>query len=185
MKHQYRNEKKPIPLFVRNTNTDYTPVSYGSSKVIGIIYESTRGEDIPEIKQLLNRLHDDNKEVFSLKYLTKSNLKENLSEISANTLKKYSLTKKDINILGHPKKKSVKGFIDTKFDILIHFSLSNINSMHYLCSVCQAKVKVAPYNLKYLKIYNMMIDNKEEKELDALVESVIKYLKMLNNNTNQ
>ena len=115
-------ERKNIPLVPKRFENDGTPIGYESAKIIGIIYESGRGEEIPEIVQLINVLNNDKKDVFSLKFISQSVSKENLAEISANTLKKYTLSKKDINLFGRPKIKSVKGFTETWFDILIYLS---------------------------------------------------------------
>ena len=181
MKLQTDKEKKNIPLLGRKPEDDAKPVSYIHAKKIGIIYESPRGEDIQEINNLIKELNNDGKEVYSLKYITVSLSREYMADINANTLKRYTLSKKDINIFRRPKKKAVRGFIETWFDIVIYFSVTDIFSMHYLASLCRSRLKVAPYNEKYLKYYPLMIDIKGEKNLSLMIESIMKYIKMLNN----
>lgn len=174
--------KKNITLLPKKPENENTPVGYSNSKVIGIIYDSPRGEEIPEIVQLINTLNDDNREVYSLKFVTQSVSKLKMSEFTANTWKKYTLSKKDINIFGRPKSKSVKGFTEIWFDILIYLSFKDIKPMHRLVSKCKARLKVAPYDEKYLKTYDMLIEDKNNQDIGLLIESLMKYIKMLNKN---
>jgi hypothetical protein len=162
---------------IKRENFIKTPINYKNSKKIALLYKTEIIDTLPEIIEFTNKVRHDNKELYILEYLPKSN--KNTFKIWKQT--HFYLLKKNFNFLNIPKKNDISDFTGKQYDILINLSIDDDLNLHYISSLCKANIKIGMYNPNYSKIYDFMIDTKEIFDQHSLIKQITKYLSMINN----
>jgi hypothetical protein len=161
---------------LKKDNFTKTAVNYKNSKKIAVLYKSVSIDPLPEIIDFTNKIRNENKDLYILEYLPKSN--KNTFKIWKHT--HFYLLKKNFNFLNIPRSQDMSDFTGKHYDILINLSMDDDLNLHYICSLCRANIKIGLYNPVYSDIYDFMIDRKDIYDQDSLIRQVSKYLTMIN-----
>jgi hypothetical protein len=95
------------------------------------------------------------------------------TDIFSNTI----ITKNDFTWYGTAKSETLEKFINTPFDILIDLSLEQTFPLEYIVRLSHASFKIGRLNQSLL--YDFMIDIKNEKNIDYLIQQISVYLPSL------
>ena len=90
------------------------------------------------------------------------------------------VTLKDINWYYKPKGVPVDNFINEDFDVLIDLVTNDCLPMEFLQALAHARFKVGKYNEDKKDVYDLMINVKEVKNINYLIEQVHHYLTIIN-----
>ncbi|MCL2328974.1 MAG: hypothetical protein FWC39_10760 [Bacteroidetes bacterium] len=86
-------------------------------------------------------------------------------------------TKKDFTWYGTAKSETLEKFINTPFDMLIDLSVEQNFPLEYIVQLSKASFKIGRLNQSLL--YDFMIDIKNEKNIDYLIQQISVYLPSL------
>ena len=89
-------------------------------------------------------------------------------------------TRKDMNLLGFPKKEEVKVFIKRNFDLLIDCTENDLLPMDYILGMSNAGFKAGRYREGMVKVLDVMIKKPEGMDFESFINSMIDYLSILN-----
>lgn len=95
-------------------------------------------------------------------------------------LKMDIFTKKDINLLGIPRKPFVEEFIQEEFDLLIDLSAIDYLSLNYIAGCSHANFKAGRYSDKMVSIFDFMIKKPEDMDQEKFLQTMITYLQTIN-----
>ncbi|MBW6534891.1 MAG: hypothetical protein K0B11_07780 [Mariniphaga sp.] len=91
-----------------------------------------------------------------------------------------TITPKDTNWLGFPKKGIVEDFLNTEFDLLLNIALEQNLLLDYLTALSKARFKVG-WSPKENNFYDLNINIKGKQDAMYLASQQILYIRQLNN----
>lgn len=148
-----------------------------SAKKLGIIWDATNQADFPIISQFYQKMHERNIEVKVISYYPENELPDKLTAVRFLTC----LKPEDINIAYRPVSREADEFINTSFDILIDTNFRNIFPLEYISCLSTAGFKVGIFDSGYANPpFDLMLDIKENSDLNNYLTQGIHYLEMIN-----
>lgn len=152
-------------------------LGYGQAQSFGIMYDASSEENYRQITHLVKDLQQDNKKIKTLGYV---NLKK-MPEYSFPKLTFEFCNAKNFYWDQSPLTQNVKDFIAQDFDALIDLSPSDFFHLKYLAATSTAPFKVGRFNEKYINVFDLMLEVKDDTPNKEAIEHTIFYLKMINN----
>ncbi|MCK4361542.1 MAG: hypothetical protein KAV70_07330 [Bacteroidales bacterium] len=150
-------------------------ISLKDAKDIGILYLLTNNQDYMAISKFVKLLQDQNKRVKALGFVKQKHLTNRfLPKLSFDFF-----SKKDLNWYGKPSNVFIKDFIEKDFDIIIDMSLQDNYPLQYISGMSKAKLKVGRFGENNSDIYDVMIQNEKNSNLDKYINEVHHYLSIL------
>lgn len=132
-----------------------------------LLYESEWMERNPEIRAIVQQLHDTDKQVVSWGYIKKDKI------ISPNLPESRVLGLKDCN-LWHKPKLDVQQFLQRhEFDILIDLTTIPVLQMQYVALLSQAKFKIGAHPSP---IYDMVVQCGQGVSAEYIFQQTMHYL---------
>ncbi len=166
-----RNLKKISARSLRQKK--YTSIQDAS--LIGLIFEIEGPDQFKRVVKFAESLEQKNRKVICLGI---TNFKE-VPDYCKFTLTYQYVAEKNYNWIGVPEKKTIDGFIHTRFDILINLSRNPVFTLEYINIVSFALLKVGIYNELTAGNYDLMISVKPDIEPAALYDHYIHYLETI------
>jgi len=151
------------------STVDRTPVfpNINTVKTIGVIWQPTQKEAFQYLKSYFNREQVIFRGFCVFEKITNPHQDSN------------TLTVKDLDFWGLPKKEKVDEFTNIKFEILLNIALENNLVLDYITALSQARFKVgsSPYTKNY---FDLNINIEENRDPMYLAKQQIFYLAQLN-----
>lgn len=162
-----RTKKTKRKLHVNNFDTAHT---------IAIIYNCTDKKNNQKIEQFAQTIADSHADIqISLLGFCGANTTKQLHKTDIFSNKTF--TKSDFTWYGAAKSATLEKFIKTPFDILIDLSLEQNFPLEYIVQLSHASFKIG--RLHQPLLYDFMIDIKNEKNIDYLIQQISVYLPSL------
>ncbi len=160
-------------------NIKRTPIicNVDNAKSIGIVFNSSKKEDMASIKKLETMFKQKNIPFEVLGYIPSKHKPDELIGDSHH----HYICLNDFNWLFQPKSELIHQFIQKDFDILIDLYQEDEFPIEYILKISQARFKVGCAHVNN-ELHDLMIDVEKKKD-DAtyLSEQILHYLSMLNN----
>lgn len=147
--------------------------NFKNAKNIGIVYDATNENTHNIVAEFVKKISNERKNVKALGYV---NLKEGLC-FHMPKLHYDFFTKKNINWYYKPKGHIVNNFTSEPFDILICLDEVQL-AIKYISIYSIAKYKVGKFDESNKKIYDLMIDQKND-DLKDFVQQIFYYLNLI------
>lgn len=165
---------------LKGTHVSREIINFSTIKRIGILYVLNDPCDYEKIENLVVGLHNQNKEVKALAYVTQKIISDRfLPKLSYDF---FSKTK--INWFYRPHDAKVTDFIRTRFDVLIDLSIPDCLPLHYILAKSEALCRVGPYSPGKEYLYDLMISRQSNATTEEYFFQVIHYLTIINQNEN-
>lgn len=151
------------------STTDRKPVfpDINTVKNIGVIWQPTQKEAFQYLKSYFNR-----EQVIFRGFCV-------FEEITNPQQDSNTLTVKDLDFWGLPKKEKVDDFINIRFELLLNIALEDNLVLDYLTALSQAKFKVGS-SQKVNNFFDLNINIDENRDAMYLAKQQIFYLAQLN-----
>jgi len=167
-KQESQLKKAPRKKGIYNLNTAQTA---------GILYDATNEENHQIVRGLIKELKAFDIKPQALGYIDKNKRDDNYIGDST-----YSfICKADFSFFYAFKKETIRQFIDTPFQLLIVLVKEQPFVIDYLGKYSKAEFKVGKAGLDN-ELYDLMIELKENDDLNELKKQIMHYLNLLNNN---
>lgn len=168
-------------IFRKNKQKNYLPgkINFEQAKSIGIVYSANEDTDKEALKDFINELNKEAKEVTSIEF-SKSNNKRPTEMLQ--TKNKLHFSKKDLNLLKIPRKTAIHNFVNRQYDVLIELSDPSNLPLHYISAASKAKLKIGPYNPHYSQLFDLMINEPNNSNIQSIIEIVKKYTRNIHKN---
>jgi len=150
-------------------------VNLYEAKEIALIVNIESIDDYKVVSDFIKWLRSNGKQVFVIAFVKNFEFKEFFKGEKSILF----FSKKNITSYGKPKNIKYNNFITKEFDILIDLTLNQFISFHYLVVMSKAKLKVGKYGERY-NYYDFVIDLKEKKDLQFLINQIKHYLCEIN-----
>lgn len=150
--------------------------TFETAQSIAIIYSNTEklhSQNIKKFAQSIAQSHA-NTQISIIEYCKTDNSKQ---LHKTNDFSSTTITKNDFTWYGTARNKTLEKFIQTPFDILIDLNFEPIFAIEYIVELSQANFKIGQLNQSL--IYDFMIDIKNEKNIDYLIQQISVYLPSL------
>lgn len=95
--------------------------------------------------------------------------------------KYYFLDKRDLNIFRIPKQASITEFLKKKYDILLLFNPGHHLPLYYLSASINSRLKIGEQNHLKSQVIEFEL-NLKKQQLFHFIETVVSYLKKINQN---
>ena len=158
----------------KSQNRDKKFVNYNNIRSVLIIYESDMNEKNPEIKSIAKLLQNDGKKVTTCGF---SNKKKSDTPTLEHT---YMIDASHVNFFGEPNMSFIKGLLNTKFDVVLDLTLSEILPLQYVLAYADASFKTGRKTANF-DLLDFMIDVEKESssaaDVNYLFKQIIFYLK--------
>jgi hypothetical protein len=145
-------------------------------KKIGIIYRADNTEDEENVMKYSEILRGRGKNVTTLGFF---NAKEPAKNINESADRQYFAIK-DTNWYFKPFSSYFETFMNEDFDLLLDFDIYWQLSLLFICSQSAAKCKVGRYSEKFARMFDVMIETEDNKNLEYFIKNTDTYLQMLN-----
>jgi len=151
------------------SKTDHKPVfpNINTVKTIGVIWQPTQKEAFQYLKSYFNREQAIFRGFCVFEEITNPQQDSN------------TLTVKDLDFWGLPKKDKVEEFINIRFELLLNIALEDNLVLDYITALSQAKFKVGS-SLKTKNYFDLNINIDENRDSMYLAKQQIFYLAQLN-----
>jgi hypothetical protein len=160
--------KKQISKQGRKKSTS----NFDLSKNIGVVFNSTKNENLISSKKFIDSLVDMNIEVTGLALYESKKIPDHLVQDE----KCIFFNNQDFNFFYQAKTNEIKSFIKKDFDILIDLCIEDNFLINCVVELSASKFKVGKYDKK--KNYDFMI-NIKDGDLDFYIEQIILYVSSL------
>jgi len=154
-------------FLARQPRRNPTYSDYKKVKSVLVLYESDWQERNPEIRTIVQQLHDDEKQVVSWGYLKKDKI------LSPYLPESRIVGTKDFNLWYKPKKDSIQFLQRQHFDLLIDLTSTPILPMQYIALLSQATFKIGAYSSS---LYDMVIQCTEQMSAEYVFQQIKHYL---------
>lgn len=144
-------------------------VPYTSAQRIGVLFTVEDQQKHLLIKDFVQQLTQDGKQVHVLEYLPKK--KENPEFM----FDFFSI--QDLNFWGKLSNENVEKFIKTNFDYLFHIDLTSNPLMQYVLALSKAHCRIGKYDEAATPFYELMIET--NGSLQGLLDNMYNYTKKL------
>ncbi len=150
---------------------DRKPTDYSAAKSIGILFDSTDLDERQTVLKFADKLKGDGKKVSLMAYFD--------DRKPHNEFHFKYFTKNEVDWLFRPKSDAIEDFIQSEFDIFFNLNLKPNLSLEYLSALSKAHLRVGPATNKTY-CYDLMIDSKNESNLNQFIRDIEFYLQRLN-----
>lgn len=148
-----------------------------NASTIGVVYNATNRDDAETVKQFIQYLKEERKDVSSLGFIDSKDASDIVkSHLNYNYFDKRNLSKSLI-----PKGEDVQNFINKPFSILIDLNIEECFPIEYISTLSIAKFKVGSKGSYRDDVCDLIIDIDDKKQLKFLIIQLKHYLKMIKN----
>ncbi|MDX2301751.1 MAG: hypothetical protein NW226_03080 [Microscillaceae bacterium] len=161
--------RKNSPEIVRSSS------DYHEAKRIGILFEIQNEAQYPALHDFVSRLQKDGKDVRLLNY---TDTREELTH----SFSCSRFSSKDISLSGKIKSQDVQEFANSRFDYLYCVNVRHSAILDTVLMHSQAKCRIGQYFKSRRDCLDLMIDLKENRSEDKLIENMERYTKVLTRN---
>jgi len=148
-------------------------INLNAAKSIGILYDASTASNIMAVTQFADKLKALDKEVYILAYVN-NHVKENLNPVFFN--------KTDVNWANIPHGDKITTFQKRNLDILITALTKECLPIEYLAATSKAKFRVGSFSKNKINFYELMINTKENQQLEYLIQQIFHFLNVINKN---
>ncbi len=176
------NIREKIALFKQEKQLRKVPRKKGiynlsTAQTAGILYDATIEANHLIVRNFIKELRSHDIKIQALGYIDKKKREDNYIGDST-----YTFTcKTDFNFFYSIKKEAINEFINTPFNLLIILTNKPSFAIDYLGRFSKAEFKVGKSGLDN-ELYDLMIELKENDDIDELKKQILHYLNILNNN---
>lgn len=161
---------KRLKKSIRNIQTH----NLYTAKTIDILFDATKTHDFKIVKELVEKLIENNKQVRVLGYVNAKIIPQQLYLINHFDF----FCKKDKNIIKIPKSEIALEFINSKSDILLDLSLTEFFCLKYIATLKKSTFKIGKF-ISEKSHLDMMIDINKDESMIYLIEQIIHYLNLI------
>ncbi|MDG1476186.1 MAG: hypothetical protein P8Q14_03495 [Vicingaceae bacterium] len=152
--------------------------SLEGATTVGVLYNATNRAEAETVKNFIQYLKEERKEVVSLGYIASKEVSEQINPILSYTF----FDQNDLSKNMVPKGSDVTNFINKPFSILIDLNIKNdCFPLEYISSLSLAKFKVGANGTYRDNDCDLTIDISENKKVEYLIIQIKYYLKMIKN----
>ena len=155
-------------------------ISIEKAKNIGVLYSITDEATYKKIFLFLKSLKTEQRSVIALGYLNDKKIPTFLNQGVYNSI----IYQKDLNWYGKPVSQYVKNFFHEDFDIFLNISLEDYYPLTYISALSTATFKVGKLNEKFTNYYDLMIKADVGITQEEFIETMVHYIKMINQQSN-
>jgi len=153
----------------RKSQVVRTSMAYHTAEKVGIVFSIDGLDKHEKIKDFIQKIESDNKEVEVLAFLPKN--KENHEFLFD------FFTSKDFNFWGSIISDRIDSFTNQPFDYLFYIDLQSNPLIHNILAKSKAKCRVGKFSEENEPFCEMMIQT--SNNIDRLVDEMYKYTKIL------
>ncbi len=165
---------------VRSDKSD-PRMSLARAKNIGIVTAIEDIESFNSIIQLKKELERQNKKVSVLCfYPFKAAPAFYKTQMQAEVF-----STRDLNLMGVPKSVFSKDFLNSKYDILIDFSLTTFIPLQYIVAFSDASLKAGRYCKEMVPVYDFLVKKPEDAGTGKFINILMSYLSKINTTQNE
>jgi hypothetical protein len=150
--------------------------NFDTAKSFGLLFNADDPEVYDLVKKYFKYLKDSRKKVHAIGFF---DLK-NLPQMEYSKLDYDFFTRKELNWWGKPTNTSVKNFVEEEYDILINFSLTDSFPLKYIAAMSKAKLKLGKLEEENDSVYDIVIQQPEDKNFKFFMRQVDHYLGIIN-----
>jgi hypothetical protein len=151
------------------------------AKRIAIVWDAQRASDFNILSQFHQKMSERNIEVRIIGYYPEKDLPDKITAVRYLTC----LKPQDLNFAFRPVSEEASNFINSYFDILIDTNFNRVFPLEYISSLSAAGFKVGIFDNGYADSpFDLMIDVKNNLDLNNYLTQVINYLEMINRPNN-
>jgi len=143
----------------------------------GILYDASTEENYKRITLLVKDLQHDQKKVKTLGFVDQ----KKMPEYSFPKLTFEFCNKKAFALNYQPQTQGVKDFLSQKYDVIIDLSNTEFFHLKFVAALSDAPLKVGRFHKKYVDLFDIMLELKEDAPIDEVIKQTMYYLKMINN----
>ena len=151
-------------------------VSVHSARKIGIISVMDSKDRLNQVINFKKRIESYGPKVISIAYVPLPIIPDYFNT----QMQTDVFSKKKVNFFGIPHNSFVKEFIAEEFDIFIDLTTEEILPLVYIAGMCKARLKAGKYREKMLHVYDILIQNNEDKTFGDFLFSMKNYLSLIN-----
>jgi hypothetical protein len=151
-------------------------LDFDKVRTVGVLFLLEDEAHFNQLNRLVKGLIEKGKEVKMLGYFPG----KIIPNFFIQKLKIDLITNKEINLFGLPKSEKAKAFIQQGFDVLIDFTTDEVSVIDYICGMSQAHFKTGRYRNDMVKVFDLMIRNKQGTDFNTFIKTTIEYLSILN-----
>lgn len=152
-------------------------VNFSDALVIGVVYSTEDELEKNVIKDYIKGLKEQKKEVHILEYHSNEKITNELQ-----TRQKKVINERDINFFNLPKKKSIEGFQEITYDMLIFFGPKSSLPLNYIVATSNARIKIGPYNPTFTNVFDFMVQIDDNEKVDVFIDTLKLYIGSINKN---
>lgn len=173
--------RKSLILFIINRHIDSSRtggsgVSLYNARLVGLMAVIDSKERLERIINLKKSIESNGPKVVCISYVPFRKVPDYF-----NTQMQVSVfSKKDVNLLGIPRGRNVKEFLERNYDILVDLSYDDCLPLMYLSGVTKAKLKAGKYRDDMVNVYDFMIRENETRAYGDFIFSIKNYLSKIN-----
>ncbi|MCU0377017.1 MAG: hypothetical protein MUC78_02055 [Bacteroidales bacterium] len=148
-------------------------------KRVGILWDASVENDFQYLANLNRQMVDLGKSVEVLAWIPGKSVPDRLTGL---TYMKF-LKREDLNWAYIPHSKDARGFIDTRFDLLIDINPSSLFCLEYIVSLSVAPMKVGPDHSSdpVNAPYDLMIQAGKPFSIGTFLQQALHYLSLISN----
>lgn len=167
--------KSSLNKGLKKVNRKRQAINLNDARKIGIIYDASDEPRCKSILEFVQLLQGDQKKIKTLGF---ANFKI-IPHYCNTSLSNDFFCIKDLNWCNIPKSKFIDDFLKTEYDLIIDLSPRESLPLSYISIISNAKFKVGRYN-EDVNHLDLMIHNKNNKDLKEFIKHTIHYLTILN-----
>lgn len=156
-------------------------ISIERAKNIGVLYSISDEPTYKTIFAFLKSLKTEQRSVIALGYLNEKKIPTFLNQGVYNSI----IYQKDLNWYGKPTSQYVRNFFHEDFDIFLNISMEDYYPLTYIAALSTATFKVGKLNEKYSNYYDLMIKVEPGVSQQEYIETMVHYIKMINQQPNE
>ncbi len=143
----------------------------------GILYDASTEENYKRITLLVKDLQQDQKKVKTLGFVDQ----KKMPEYSFPKLTFEFCNKKAFALNYQPQSQGIKDFLSQKYDVIIDLSNADFFHLKFIAALSDAPLKVGRFHQKYVDLFDLMLELREDAPIDEAINQTMYYLKMINN----
>ncbi len=150
-------------------------VNFNDAETIALIFDATDREDFEIIKKYIKKLKGNKKKVRALGFYDG---KEEPTLMSSK-LEYDFFSRKQLKWYLKPNDPIIDNFLQEPFEVLINLCMDYKTPLLYVTALSKANFKVGREHSKFAPYYDMMIKVEENTKLHVFIETLEKYLTMI------
>lgn len=164
---------------MRIRNRDVASISLQDARSIGVIFNAKDERTFKVIREFTDKLRGGGlRTVRSLGFVPK----EDVASFLQSSQDFDFFTREDFNWYYKPQGRKVVGFISEEFDILIDLRLTKFTPLLFIVALSRAKFKVGKYRSDFQDYFDLMIDVKDDADLEYFIDQIKHYLSIIGQN---